>query len=173
MSPIRLEITGKMAEKNGTLITLDASRQILAVDGIDPIIIKEIFIELIELIKDGLKLDISEHVTFYETIMDYQIGTDKNPRKMIENISKEIEFSTKIGSIFGYELSPFTIRLANKGKIPNSPDWMDVRIEPYVPLADKFYSITVVNRNTKREGIMSMFTSIEDILIQIVNYLES
>ena len=173
MGPIRIEVPGQMAEKEGNQVILDTNRQILAVDGQNPEAIISIFNELENIIKEDMKINYSDDVKFYETVMDYHIYTDKNPRKVIEEASKQDEIAEAFSEILKNPVSPFTFRFASKNHLPNSPEWIDVRVEPFVRRADKVYSFNLVYRSIDGEKVKNMLESAEDIIKRLIQKIHS
>lgn len=172
MGPIRLEIPGQLAKKEGNNVILDTNRQILGVEGDDPNKIIEIFNELEEIIRNELKIDYSNSIKFYETIIDYHIYSPNNPRKIIEKIYEESKHSEVFSSIVKKDVSPFTIRYASKGISPNSPEWMDFRIEPFVRRANKVYAFNLVYRSEDGAEVKMTLQSIQEIIEQMVTEIE-
>lgn len=172
MGPIRLEITGQLAEKEGNNVILDTNRQILGVEGDDPKETTETFNELEEIIRNELKIDYSDSIKFYETIIDYHIYSPNNPRKIIENIYKESKYAEVFSSIVNKDVSPFTIRYASKGISPDSPEWMDFRIEPFVRRANKVYAFNLVYRSEDGAEVKKTLQSIQEIMEKIITEIE-
>ena len=172
MSPIRLEIPGQLAEKEGNNVILDTNRQILGVEGDDPNKIIEIFNELGEIIRNELKIDFSDSIKFYETIIDYHIYSPNNPRKIIEKIYEESNYSKVFSSIVKKDVSPFTIRYASRGISPDSPEWMDFRIEPFVRRANKVYAFNLVYRSEDGAEVKKTLQSIQEIMEKMIIEIE-
>jgi len=172
VSGIVLELAGKLAEKEGNIISLDTNRQILGVDGDDPQKVIEIFNELEKIIKDDMGIDFSSSIKFYEAILDYHIYSSNNPRLRVES-KMSGEFDSVFSEIVGKELSPYTIRYATKGISPDSVEWLDFRIEPFVRRADKIYAFNMVHRSQDGDDVKSTMETILDKINGIVNTLES
>lgn len=172
MGPLRLEITGQLAKKEGNNVILDTNRQILGVEGDDPNKIIETFNELEEIIRNELKIDYSDEIKFYETIIDYHIYSPNNPRKIIEKIYEESKYAEVFSSIVKKDVSPFTIRYASKGISPDSPEWMDFRIEPFVRRANKVYAFNLVYRSEDGAEVKKTLQSIQDIMEKMVTEIE-
>jgi len=173
MGQIRLEMPGQLAEKENNNIILDTNRQILAVDGDNPDKIIEIFNEIENIIKNELHIDFSESIKFYEIIVDYQIQTQNNPREIIENAKKEDKLSELFSSILGQEVTPFTLRYASKGISPDSANYIDFRIEPFVRRANKIYTFNLVSRSEDGNEVKSLLQSITDKMEKIVACIET
>ncbi|OGD55909.1 hypothetical protein A3K81_04930 [Candidatus Bathyarchaeota archaeon RBG_13_60_20] len=147
--------------------------QILAVDGQNPRAILSIFNELEKIIKEDMRIEYNENVKFYETVVDYHIYTENNPRKMIEDVSKQDEIAEAFTEILKIPVSPFTLRYASKNILPNGPEWIDVRLEPFVKRADKIYSFNLVYRSVDGENVKTILESVEDIIKQLVERIHS
>ena len=173
MGPIRLEIPGQLAVKEGCNIQLDTNRQILGVDGDSPQRVIEIFEELEGIIIDDMKIDYRDSIKFYETIIDYHIYSPKNPREIIENALKDTKLERVLSTLLGIEVAPFTLRYASKERLPNSTEWMDLRIEPFVRRADKIYAFNVVHRSAEGEEVKKTLQSIQDIMASVVKEIET
>jgi hypothetical protein len=173
MGPLILEIQGQIAEKEDTLIGLDTNTQLLTVDGQNPQKIVEIFEELEDIIKNELKIDYSKSIKFFETIVDYNIFSEHNPRIMIEKIPVDTKLSTEFSKIVGKEVSPFTIRYASKGISPDSAEWMDFRIEPLVRRSDRVYTFNLVHREKDISNVKRTLININKIMDNILKQIES
>jgi len=173
IGPIRLEIPGQLAEKDGNQVILDTNMQILAVDGQNPKAILSIFNELEKIIKEDMKIEYNDNVKFYETFVDCHIYTEKNPRKIIEDLSKKDEIAEAFTEILKIPVSPFTLRYASKNSLPNGPEWIDVRLEPFVKRADKIYSFNLVYRSVDGENVKIILESVEDIIKRLVDRIHS
>lgn len=171
IGPLRLEIPGHLAEKEGNNVVLDTNRQILGVDGDNPEKIIEVFEELEDIIKNKLMIDYSDSIKFYETIIDYHIFSPNNPREVIENIYEDTQLASIFSSIVGKEVFPFTLRYASRGT-PDSTQWMDIRIEPFVRRATKIYAFNLIFRSENGDEVKKTLMSIKEIMEKTVTKLE-
>lgn len=173
MGPFRLEFPGHLAEKDGNQVILDTNRQILAVDGQDPETIISIFSELEEIIKKEMSIEYGDNIRFYETVVDYHVYTEKNPRTIIEKASRHDETAEAFTDMLGKPVSRFTLRYASKGTLPNSPEWIDVRLEPFVRRADKVYSFNLVHRSLNRDSVKDTLANVEIMIKKLVEKIQS
>jgi len=171
MGPLRLEIPGHLAEKEGNNVILNTNQQILGVEGDNPESIIEVFEEIENIIQNQLLIDYSESIKFYETIIDYHILSPNDPREIIENIYENTELADNISAIVGEDVFPFTLRYASGGS-PDSAHWMDIRIEPFVRRSNKIYAFNLIFRSENGEDVKLTLKSIEDIMEKMVTELE-
>jgi len=173
MGPFRVEFPGHLAEKDGNQVILDTNRQILAVDGQDPETIISIFSELEEIINEEMNIEYGDNIRFYETVVDYHVYTEKNPRTIIEKASRHDETAEAFTDMLGKPVSLFTLRYASKGTLPNSPEWIDVRLEPFVRRADKVYSFNLVHRSLNRDSVKDTLANVEIMIKKLVEKIQS
>lgn len=95
-----------------------------------------------------------------------------NPRKIIEKIYEESKHSEVFSSIVKKDVSPFTIRYASKWISPDSPEWMDFRIEPFVRRANKVYAFNLVYRSEDGAEVKKTLQSIQEIMEKMVTEIE-
>jgi hypothetical protein len=169
---IRIEPVGPIARKDNNAIIFDPDRQVVGVSGGSVKEVIQTFNDLEQIISEGLQIDISSFVRFYETLAEYQLFTDRNPRQVLESIPGLNDLSSKISSVIGVDVSTFGFRMGSKGMDPNQEEWMDIRVEPVVTKADKAYYLSVVYRSRDKEKVKGFLSSLEDILTQLVGLLE-
>jgi hypothetical protein len=73
----------------------------------------------------------------------------------IDKVLSQSGIVPEFGSILGQDVSPFTLRLVSKGKVPNQEDWTDIEIEPLVTRPTKTYLISVVCRSNQKSKVLS------------------
>jgi hypothetical protein len=173
IGPIRLEIPGQLADKEGNQVILDTNMQILAVDGNNPKAILSIFNELENIIKEDMKINYYDNIKFYETVIDYHVYTENNPRKVIEEASQQDKIAEAFSEILNHPVSLFTLRFASKNNLPNNPEWIDVRLEPFVRRADKVYAFNLVYRSVDGKSVKTMLESVEDTIIHLIQEIHS
>jgi hypothetical protein len=77
-----------------------------------------------------------------------------------------------LGNVLGQEVSPFTLRLVSKGKVPNQEDWIDIDIEPLVTRPTKTYLISVICRSSQKSKVLSFAKELESRIIRLVDSIE-
>jgi hypothetical protein len=173
LGPLRLEMSGQLAKKRENLVILDTNRQILGIEGKDPEIVVDDFNQLENIIQKDMKINYLKSIKFYETIIDYHIFVENNPREMIEDLYKEDELTDIFSSIIDKDVSPYTIRYASAGITPDSPEWIDFKIEPFVRRANNVYAFNLVYRSTDGNQVKEKIVSIKDIMRNIVETIEN
>lgn len=129
------------------------------------------FEDLAKIIASELGLDLHSKVKYYHVTVHYRVATGKTP---LEEISKaeNKEFMTKFSEIMKEDLTSFSIRLAPKGAIPNSENWVDIAIEPDV-IDESRYHIGVVFRSSKRDKTEAFVKNLENNLLKLIELVEA
>ena len=169
---VRLGAIGQIARKGDNSITFDPDRQIIGVDGVLTTEVIQVFDDLEQILIEELKIDLPNSVRFFETLSEYRLITNKNPRNVFDKFPMMTDILDRISTVIGVDVSPFGFRVGSRGVVPNQEEWMDIRIEPVVVRADSEYYIYPVYRSRDKEKVKKFLVSLEDILLKIVGILE-
>jgi hypothetical protein len=126
--------------------------------------------EFIKSIKEISKLDVYEHVKFYQMAANYNHYTENNPYEKIGLYckSKNIESLSKL---FKEDIQCFSIRISPSKNIPNSVNWFDITLTPNIE-RNNGYRIEVIYRNENKKIFEQFRDSIESKLIDMVKSIE-
>lgn len=169
---MRLEVSGIVGRKGGVSVRLDAVRQVLGVNAPD---VKTALVEmdsLESLVKNEFDLDSSSLVQFYEFLAGLTIRAKKNPLESWYTHFEQVPIIRKTSEVIGTEVSPFGIRLAPKGEVPNQANWFDIRIEPLVQSATDHHDIEVVFRRSRRDEVFAFVRKFDDVLDAFLSLVE-
>jgi len=169
---MRLEVSGIVGRKGGVSVRLDAVRQVLGVNAPD---VKTALVEmdsLESLVKNEFDLDSSSLAQFYEFLAGLTIRAKKNPLEIWYTHFEQVPIIRKTSEVIGTEVSPFGIRLAPKGEVPNQANWFDIRTEPLVQSAIEHHDIEVIFRRSRRDEVSAFVRKFDDVLDALLSLVE-
>lgn len=139
--------SGYIAQKEAFLFHVNTERQVIKIVTFNNMEFEDILKEFEKIkntLKNNLKLD---NVFFYEINGDLRIISNQNPLEVFKEIKQDFDpikdFNTKMDS----DLSLYGIRLC-EGENPDSPNWLDLQIEPYLTKAEEEYSVSIIYRDS-------------------------
>jgi len=141
----KIRMVAYIAEKNRHLIYIDTDKQILRVLSFDFVDIP-IALDMLKCIVNKIEVYYNVSPKFYELAWELSIETEKISLETFRKISSNIIFLKDINNELDSDFSFFGIRLFS-GKYPNSPNWIDIRIEPNISRNGKDYYVGVIYRD--------------------------
>ena len=165
----KFEVSGIVARKAETAIRLDTQRYILGVHSSDTKTVLAQLDSLEALLKTEFSLDNACLAQYYEFLSTLTVKVQKNPLESWHAHFAPLPIIDRFSQVLGMNVSPFGIRLAPKGEVPNQANWFDIRIEPSVQLATNYLNIEVVFRNTSREEVFTFVGKFEDTVRDLVS----
>lgn len=168
----RLEVSGIVGRKGEISIRLDVVRQILGVHAPD---VKTTLAEmdsLESLLKNEFDLDSSSLAQYYEFVVGFTMRAKKNPLQSWYTHFAQVPIIRKASEVIGTEASPFGLRLAPKGEVPNQANWFDIRIEPLVQSATDHHDIEVIFRRSRRDEVFAFVRKFDDVLGALLSLVE-
>lgn len=168
----RLEVSGIVGRKGEVSVRLDAERQVLAVEAPD---VETSLVEmdsLESLLESEFDIDSPSLAHYYEFLAGLTVKAKKNPLESWYAHFAQVPMIGEASKVLGTEVSPFGIRLAPKGEVPNQPNWFEIRIEPLVRSATAYHHIEVVYRRSSRDEVFAFVRKFEDTLSAILTIVE-
>ena len=169
---IRLTAKGRIAQKGDTEIELNDERGILAATSSSPELAIKCMNEVLQLMKNNLKVNLDEMAFFYELIGSFDIETDKNPLEIIAKINENEEYIDQFSKVLGENISNYTLRLVPRGQVPNQTEWFDVTIEPDVIEATSTYRTQIIFRSKEKIKVENFTQNLMRNITGIINIIE-
>jgi|Deesub1362A_J573_1020465.scaffolds.fasta_scaffold04127_8 hypothetical protein len=169
----RLKGAGYLGRKGQFNLYLDVNRQVIRLVSFEEAKI-ESMVEELKKIEDKIhsELYINLKPYFYEFVGEYTILSKGDPIKKFNQLNNKATFIFDLRDIVGMpNLSLYGIRLC-QGDSPDSPNWMDLQIEPQVYRSNKAYHLTIVYRNEEWEAFVEFTNNAYLLIDKIVGYLE-
>lgn len=169
---MRVHVGGTVARKGNGLVDIDPDKQILGVaaPSIDETL--SVFNELQQVIKHGLEIDIENRARFFELQATYTFDSDQSPIDNLSRFLSQSDLISEASAILDEDVSPFTLRLVSKGRIPNQEEWLDTTFEPSVVRPHRTYLISLVYRSAQRAKVLSFFKGIESKITGMIDLIE-
>ncbi|MFQ5886063.1 MAG: hypothetical protein ACE5II_02385 [Anaerolineae bacterium] len=168
----RLEVSGIVGRKGEVSVRLNADRQVLAVEAPD---VETSLVEmdsLESLLKSEFDLDSPSLAHYYEFLAGLTVKAKKNPLESWGAHFAQVPMIREASELLGTDVSPFGVRLAPKGEVPNQANWFDIRIEPLVRSATDHHYVEVIYRRSSRDEVFAFVRKFEDILSAILAIVE-
>ena len=167
----RLSLSGELARKGDVSLRLNDERDVVAVEssGISSLLKEFSVIE--QLLRDKVDMDIEERSFYYEMLAALTVESNKNPMVVLENRLGS-PLLDRLSDILGQQASNFTMRLVPSGGEPDSVDWFDIRIEPFLPDYSTRFFISAVFRNRKKSRVTSFLEGLSGTVKQLISQLE-
>lgn len=169
----RLEVqAGDLARKGDFSLSLNSERGHLGVIGPDPTSVAEEFQTLLDFATARLGIEIEVHAAFYEFLAEGILQTGKSPLKTFASLSAKMQLFDGLTNLFRNQVGLYGVRLVRPLSQPNSPDWLELTIEPAILESEKNYAFNVVVRNSILEPTLDFAKSFAGLLTRVVGQLE-
>jgi len=159
--------SGQIARKRGIVVDVNTDSRIIGVSGLDIAQTINEFKAIEDGIREQLMVDLKNY--FYEILAEFEVFSGNNPLEAFSNLGKGLE---EISCAPDTELSLYGVKLCWKGKIPDSPEWTEIRIEPLSSKADKIYYVSVIYRNVDWNKLLLFGESIIEFVRGLVERIE-
>ena len=147
----RVEMTGRVAIKDGSLVDLNMEKGIIGLNGIRADRTEADF-ALVEAAAAGL-FDVYEAVWFYETIINGTAFAGEDATAIVGRLPGRVPILAAAGKIWGEELTSYGLRLTSVGRKPNQEEWTDIKMEPDIRRGDLFV-FEGVRRSREKERVL-------------------
>ncbi len=168
----RLEVSGTIGRKGEISVRVEADKQILAVQAPDTNSLTTEMDSIESLLKKEFDFDSSALAHYYEFLASLTLKAKGNPLERWPVHFKAVPILKKASKVLGMEVSPFGVRLAPRGELPNQPDWFEIRIEPLVRAPTYHHDVEVIFRHSRRNEVFSFVRKFEDILGSLMSLVE-
>ena len=168
----RIEFSGEIGRKGDVVVDGNPQSQVFGVTAKSCESAMNGFAELKEAVSSCSDVDMDKEGRFYEIMGDFEIDSAKSPLGSVGHLFRENQLLKNAGSILGQDVSLFTVRLVSKEKVPNQEEWLDVTLEPYVPMPTKKYLVSVTFRSKDKSKVQAFGTDLEQKLLKLVEAIE-
>ncbi|RLI81830.1 hypothetical protein DRP04_05230 [Archaeoglobales archaeon] len=166
----RAGASGQIARKGGVVVDINTDSRIIGVFGLDIAQTMSEFKAIEDGIRKQLMIDLKNY--FYEILAEFEVFSGNNPIEAFSNLGDTIEGLEEISCAPDTELSLYGVKLCWKGKIPDSPEWAEVRIEPLSSKADKTYYVSVIYRHVDWSKLSLFAENIIEFVKGLIEYIE-
>jgi len=168
----RLQVDGIVGQKGNVFVELHTTRNLLAlhtptakdavaeIEGIDCLLTNE------------FGLDLSQVIWYYEFGASLIIKALSNPVEIWADRFQDLPLIGEFSQILGMDLAPLGVRLAKKGKAPNSDDWFDLQIIPQIQAGETRHLVQFVFRSPKRDEFLVFIKRFDRVLGQVMDLIE-
>jgi len=165
-------VSGDIARKGDSIVSVNPVQQILSVTAMSVAGAQQVFSELEHALNKELEIGIEDMAKFFELLATYQLDSNSSPVDCIGRVLSQAGIIAELGNILGQEVSPFTLRLVSKGKVPNQEDWIDIEIEPLITRPTKTYLVSVICRSNEKSKVLSFAKELEPKIIALADLIE-
>ncbi len=168
----RLEVKGTVGRKGEVSIGLNTEQHSLQVEAPNSsaAVTEMESIEL--LLRDEFDLESPRLAEYYEFLASLSVRATKNPLDSWYVHFAQLAVLKQFSEVVGRQVSPFGVRLAEKGGIPTQTDWFELRIEPLVQAPTTHHLIEVVFRRARGEEVFAFVRQFEDTLPGLLGLVE-
>ncbi|MBI4329864.1 MAG: hypothetical protein HY673_01120 [Chloroflexi bacterium] len=167
-----LEAGKPLAVKGDVELILNQDNKILGVRGRTAESVLKEFESLRQFYTDELDPSPSIRTDYVEIHGNGWVRGQRNPLEVFAGWRKEIGKVEAMGKVLGRDVTVFGISLCPPDVDPNSPDWFDIRIEPFPVSSGRRYRVTVVWRQQEMDEVLSRFKVIDDNVKDIILRIE-
>lgn len=163
--------SGPVAVKGNVVVDVNTERLIIGVSSPEPEDCISEFVVIEKAVTS--KFDALKKPYFYELLAELEIGSDGiEPMEFLQKISKGNLVAKKISNALGESLFVFGYRLAKENTSPESNEWVDIEIIPYLVRPHSSMYVSVVYRSKNREKVLKAgrkLAVIADALSDLIN----
>lgn len=124
------------------------------------------------MLADEFGLKSSALAQYYEFLADATVKARKSPLKSWDVLLSDTPVIQRLGNALGAEVAPFGLRLTRRGVGPNQTEWMELRVEPMVELANDHHYVELVFRHPERARVVQMALKFEHTVKNVVAIVE-
>lgn len=168
----RIEPSGIVAKKGEITVRLDVDRRVLGVLSLDPEATLTEMESLESLLRDELGFDSPTVAQYYEFLGSVSIHAQRSPLESWTAHLAQVPVVEQASKLIGTEVSPFGLRLAPAGGVPNQLDWFDIRIEPRVQAPTEYHYADMVFRHPARDRVFAFVGNLDHLLEELVSLVE-
>lgn len=167
----RAYLSGHIATKDDCKVIIDDHRKILAVVGKLPSKVREVFLEVGEIVEKDFGIKSSD-IDYIELVSEAIVTDDKKPINVIQPLFEELKIVKKFDKILEEETALFEIRITPKDKSPNSKNWFDVRIIPSI-INPNVFDVRVIYRDENIEKVKKFASKIQQKIEDLIKEIGS
>lgn len=161
-----------IAIRRNTVVSLNTQKMVVGVAGTNPLEILETFTNL-EPILTNSGMNTEDDIRFYELLAEYNIASENNPVKKIQNFFGPLSSISKFDEVMGSDSSLFTIRIVPKDVVIDQENYYEARIEPLVVQQDSTYYFYLIFRNKERAIVEDFTRNLNNKISSLVEIIES
>lgn len=172
-SPPFSEVSGVIARKGATSLSMDPSKPALGLENLDAQTLVADFDSIEDALRDGLSFESSERAAFYEVLYSSLVWTDKNALEVLKNLRPEDNMATKFTEFAGFgDAASASLRLVSLSGQIHSADWWDLAVDPSFRSPEQCYRVSLVFRNPKRSRTIGVTKDIAQMVRSTIEIME-
>jgi hypothetical protein len=167
----RVYISGVIARKQGVLVDIDGSRNLVGVEGLEIPATLSVFSEMANVLIDDFFVDFHRELSYVELIAHYLIKSDSNPSEVIQN-AIELRFRDQFRRILNIETSDYHFSITPRGVLPSSREWFEISISPKLTMPTRAYWVEAIYRNGNPDLVTTFASNLNSTISDIINTIE-
>lgn len=169
----RLRLDGPIGMKGEIRLWANTDRRTIGVRGHEHDHVTDEFVAMEEALDERLNFKSSERAEFYEIQMQALVeAREHSPLAVTQRQFEGADLWRRLGAVLGQPVINFGFRIVPPGRVPNSINWFDIRIEPEVLQPDRLYLVQVVLREAEREQVIQTSRKGPGFIEEIVRAVE-
>ena len=165
-------IGGTVARKGNSFVDINPEKGVLATTGLSIEEAMAAFADVSDVIKSDLGIEMEENSRFFEILATYEFDSDQSPIESVSRILADSKIVSQIEEVLGEAVSPFSVRLVSKGRVPNQEEWLDITLEPSIVKPNRTYLISVVYRSAQMNKVWSFCKDLESRISGLIDVVE-
>ncbi len=166
-----IETAGTVAQLGETEVDMDLRHGIIGVESGSSKDTIAGFRQLLDILKNDLRMDPERSTWFVETITELSIQGTQRAIAAIRDAYSESALVKAANKVLGEPTGFFGIRIGSKESEPSGPDWFDLRIEPMLRNLEVYY-VNLVYRSSDSTKVLRFAEGIESKISEIIGVLE-
>lgn len=167
----RVYINGVVGRKQGVLVDIDGSRNLVGTEGLEIPVTLTVFSEIMSMLREDFSVDLDRELSYVEMIAQYLIKSDSNPSEVIQN-AVELRFRDQFRRILNVETSDYHFSITPRGVLPSSRDWFEINISPKLTMPTEAYWVETVFRNGNHAPVTAFASNLNSTISDIINTIE-
>jgi len=167
----RAYVSGRVAERDDTIVELNSERHILACEGLNLTDVVSIMNELIDITQKDFLVSMND-VDYLELNANLVVTSDKKAVNRLRELYADTKVMKQFSDILKTAVGSFSITLAPKEVLPTDRKWFDIRIEPRITKPTKEYFVHLVFRNRDIKDVLDFSNSMESTIRRLLSVVE-
>lgn len=167
----RAYVSGRVAEKDDTIVDINSDRHILACEGENLTNVISIMNELIDIAQKDFLVSLND-VDYLELNANLVVTSDKDAVNSIRELYADTKVMKQFSEILKTALGSFSITLAPKEALPTDRKWFDIRIEPRITKPTTEYYVHIVFRNRDIKDVLDFSNALESMIRRLLLVVE-
>jgi hypothetical protein len=165
-------IGGTVARKGNSFVDINAEKEVLGVTGLSIEEAMATFADVSDVTKSDFGVDIEKDSRFFEILATFESDSDRSPIESVSRTLAESKLLSEVGEVLGEAVSPFSVRLVSKGRVPNQEEWVDITVEPSPVKPNRTYLISLIYRSAQKKNVWSFSKDLVSRISRVIDAVE-